>query len=269
MFIKVKKIMIYPGGNAVNVAVHAKRQGLNTCYFGFFGHDSHGNLLKEKIATEGVHQGYCITMHGNSGTTKIGLRDGDRYFIGDDFGVQYKFSIPDFLLEILEKSKINFYSGFTSYLNKTTQRLDFMDKKNPKILEKIKKHSRIVAFDFSNIKEIEEISRLSSYIDIAFMSLGSQNQSYAGVFLEKIKKYFHENSVIVLLFGKNGSAGFYHEKIYFQEPIEAKRIDSLGCGDAYIGAFLAEHIKTNGNIKKCLKKGTVAATENLANIGAW
>jgi fructoselysine 6-kinase len=110
---------------------------------------------------------------------------------------------------------------------------------------------------------------LAPYIDLAFLSIDSWEIQEIKEFTKKVINFFRNNPILVVTRGKKGSIAFINDKIITQDPIEAERIDSLGCGDAYIGAFLSEYIKNNGDVKKCLLRGTQIATENLKRFGAW
>jgi len=50
----VDRRLMYPGGNAVNVAVHARRCGARTAYVGAVGDDAAGRLLWDVLVREGV-----------------------------------------------------------------------------------------------------------------------------------------------------------------------------------------------------------------------
>ncbi len=45
---------MFPGGNAVNVAVHARRLGHEASYIGWLGTDRYGRLLLDGLAAEGA-----------------------------------------------------------------------------------------------------------------------------------------------------------------------------------------------------------------------
>jgi len=265
----LEKNEFYPGGNAVNVSVITKRQGLSVCYYGIFGNDIYGDTIKSNLLKEGVNLDYCKTMEGNTGFTVVDFNDGDRVFLNDDLGVQNYFDLSDSFLKVLKDSAINFYSGFTSWISDIENEKNSIKNKNLRLIPKIKKYSDLLAFDFSNIYDLNYIRGISSYIDIAFFSMGSDASNFVQEFSENIQRYFNDDSIIVFTLGKNGSMALKNKEVFSQEPIDAARVDSLGCGDAFIGAFLAEHIKTDGDIKKCLKRGTGIATEKLGHYGAW
>ena len=46
--------VLYPGGNAVNVAVHSRRCGAGTAYIGAVGTDLAGRTVLDALVAEGV-----------------------------------------------------------------------------------------------------------------------------------------------------------------------------------------------------------------------
>jgi sugar/nucleoside kinase (ribokinase family) len=72
----------YPGGNSVNVAVYARRLGVEAAYLGVFGDDDLGCFLRESIAAQDVAMDHCVVRAGESGLSTLRVDDGDRVFLG-------------------------------------------------------------------------------------------------------------------------------------------------------------------------------------------
>ena len=261
------KKAVYPGGNAINVSVYASREGLKVCYFGFLGDDRFGKIIMESIRKENVNIDYCRVLKGRTGYTNVGIRNGERVFIDYDAGVQKKFHLPLYLGEVLSNSKINFYSGFTSWISVSRNNNFNIKELDLDVLKKLNSISKIVAFDFSDVNNISFIKTLAPFIDIAFFSIGSAiNVKH---FIKKVKKFFEISSILVLTMGEKGSVGYCSGKLIDQKAIKTDVIDTLGCGDAFIGSFLAEYLKTNGDIKKSLARGTKITRQVIRKFGAW
>ena len=62
----VDRSLQFPGGNAVNVAVQAKRLGAQTGYLGCLGSDEAGMLLVDALRLEGVDTTRCRVRPGAS-----------------------------------------------------------------------------------------------------------------------------------------------------------------------------------------------------------
>ncbi len=76
------------GGNAVNVAVQARRAGVDAAYFGAVGLDDDGDLVRRTLEHEGVDVGGLVVRPGSTSVTQIEVRrDGERVMAHEDFGV--------------------------------------------------------------------------------------------------------------------------------------------------------------------------------------
>ncbi|MHA1954050.1 MAG: PfkB family carbohydrate kinase [Candidatus Heimdallarchaeaceae archaeon] len=99
----VNQGMMYPGGNAVNVAVLAKRYGLETSYVGWLGNDIYGKLIFNSLEEEGVDTTYTHVKEDVTNYTEIYLKDGDRKFGKSRQGASSKFKPNSSDMEFLSK----------------------------------------------------------------------------------------------------------------------------------------------------------------------
>ncbi|MEV6741783.1 PfkB family carbohydrate kinase [Streptomyces sp. NPDC051104] len=67
----------YPGGNCVNVAVFARRLGLDAAYLGVFGDDDLGTFVRTAVAAQGVAVEHSVVRHGETSVSTLCVRDGD------------------------------------------------------------------------------------------------------------------------------------------------------------------------------------------------
>ena len=79
--------VMYPGGNAVNVAVFAKRLGADAAYQGVLGSDEAGRLVLASLVGEGVDTSRVTVAQGPNAWADVELVEGDRLFLGSDKGV--------------------------------------------------------------------------------------------------------------------------------------------------------------------------------------
>jgi fructoselysine 6-kinase len=76
------------GGNALNVAIQARRAGIEAAYFGAIGPDEDGDLVRRALEREGVNVSGLVVRPGNTSITQIEVRsDGERIMAHEDFGV--------------------------------------------------------------------------------------------------------------------------------------------------------------------------------------
>lgn len=78
----------FPGGNAVNVAVQARRLGAETGYLGCLGSDEAGMLLIDALRSEGVDTTRCRIRPGANARAFIGHDGQDRRFLRSERGVR-------------------------------------------------------------------------------------------------------------------------------------------------------------------------------------
>lgn len=78
---------MYPGGNAVNVAVAARRNGASrSAYMGIFGNDAKAEHMIGSLEEEGIELVKCRQLIGPTGACRVKLVDGDRVFVGSNQG---------------------------------------------------------------------------------------------------------------------------------------------------------------------------------------
>jgi fructoselysine 6-kinase len=77
----------FPGGNAVNVAVAARRSGVETAYLGATGAGPDGAVVRAALAAEQVETTRMRVLDGPNAYSTIALIDGDRVFGPHDLGV--------------------------------------------------------------------------------------------------------------------------------------------------------------------------------------
>jgi fructoselysine 6-kinase len=71
---------VFPGGNAVNVAVAVARSGGSSAYVGVVGDDARGRLLIDSLAAERVDTGRLSVVPGPTACCQVTHADGERQF---------------------------------------------------------------------------------------------------------------------------------------------------------------------------------------------
>src|SRR4051794_39218224 len=77
----------YPGGNAVNVAVHARKLGATSAYIGAVGTDPAGGAVLTALQQENVDTSRTRVVDGPNAHALVRLIDGNRIFAGGELGV--------------------------------------------------------------------------------------------------------------------------------------------------------------------------------------
>ena len=79
--------VMYPGGNAVNCAVFARRAGAaRAAYMGIFGNDAASEHVIASLAEEGIECVKCRQVIGECGKTTVRLAGGERVFLESNLG---------------------------------------------------------------------------------------------------------------------------------------------------------------------------------------
>ena len=78
---------MFPGGNALNVAVAAARAGAQAAYLGAVGTDRAGDSVLAGLHAEGVDTSHVRVIDGPNAYADVMLVEGDRVFVGADIGV--------------------------------------------------------------------------------------------------------------------------------------------------------------------------------------
>src|SRR4051794_7203899 len=82
-----QQAVMYPGGNAVNVAVHARRIGARAAYLGAVGTDRAGDVVLSALKAEGVDTTLTRVVEGPNAAAVVHVIDGNRVFADGDVGV--------------------------------------------------------------------------------------------------------------------------------------------------------------------------------------
>ena len=75
------------GGNALNVAVHWQRRGLDARYFGAVGDDREGEIVLDEIFAAGLARNDVELLAGDTAVTFLRDEKGDRKFVFESLGV--------------------------------------------------------------------------------------------------------------------------------------------------------------------------------------
>ena len=245
--------IFFPGGNCVNVAVHAKRNGAEAVnYTGVFGNDFMADYLAECLDFEGVTTTNSRKIYAETAQPCVKLIDGDRVFVGGK---------PDSCQRIvamkMTKTDLDFAKGFdlchiSCYSNMENE-LETLAKVVP------------LAFDFSDIKDDTYFKKVCPHLTFAFASVGDMTDDECNTFAEKLHSFGAEIAVVTR--GSKGSLCYDGNRFYTQGIVEVDAIDTMGAGDSYIAAFLVKYADTK-DIALSMQFGAAYAAENCTKRGA-
>ena len=216
--------MMFPGGQALNVAVHARRCGTEAAYVGAVGDDRAGRHVREAIQHEGVDDTRVRVVPGPNAYANVGLSDGNREFLGGDPGVS-RFRLSDDDLTFLGRASL-IHSSESSYLE---DQLALLAGAAP------------LSFDFSIRRDAAYLEPILPYVTIAEFSVADLDDSEATSWIERI----HAAGPRLVLATRGASDALLSDRgrVWRQPAYPARIIDTLGAGDAFIARVLVGVIR--------------------------
>jgi fructoselysine 6-kinase len=245
----------FPGGNCVNVAVNAKRNGASSVgYIGIFATDEPAKHIKAALQEEGVDFQYSRDAFGITGQPKVTLSDeNDRVFVGGPKDtVQHRFKIqliPEELnyIKQFDICHVSCYSSMESELAKLSKEIK-------------------VSYDFSNRKDLEYVSSVAPFVSYAFFSAAELSDAELNEFIESLASFKFE--IIGLTRGGEPAVFVHNQEVYRQKLRSIEVVDTMGAGDSLIAGFLTEYANSN-DIEKAIEKGTESAEKTCQEYGGF
>jgi len=247
----INKRMMFPGGNAVNVAVLAHRYGASASYVGWLGDDIYGQLIMSALKDEGITITNCYMFEGETTFVEITLIDGNRTFGKVRRGMSGKISLTETDYKFISQHDLT-HSSIYSNLEKSIQELS--------------KASKLLSFDFSSDWSDEYLQKIAPYVNIAILSLEEQTKTD----IEAKAQWIYDlgPELVLLTQGEKGAYLYDGSKLWHQRIIPTKVIDTLGAGDAFAARFLVEYLEKQP-VDKALTKAAEAAAETCGYFGAF
>jgi fructoselysine 6-kinase len=243
--------MQYPGGNAVNVTVLARRNGAATSYLGCFGKDALGKLICESLEAEGVDVSHCRLLEGPNSWSRVRHEGGDRVFAGSNPGIRacYELTEKDFAF-VAEHDVVHtsVHSG--------------LDEEMPRLATVAKR----LSYDYSEHWQRPGVASTFAHVDIAFLSCPRRSLEDCDELMRSCAD--RGPSVIVATRGSAGACALQGGTMHMHpiEPVDA--VDTLGAGDGFVAGFLLAYGSGLG-IDAALARGAKLAAQVCGFKGAF
>lgn len=244
--------IMYPGGNTVNVAVHASRLGHSSAYVGCLAKDDAGMLIHESLIKEGVDVSRCRLLGGENAFCDIRLVNCDRVFGEFSTGVCDQLIVNEFDLAFISTFDLVHTSVYS-----------FMDP----CLGSLHSNARFLSYDYSNEWDRDSIEETLPLVDFALISNPVNNLQNN---IDLLKWAAAQGPKLVMITsGKQGAAVFDGEQMYLQ-PImpSVEVVDTLGAGDAFAACFLTGYLGGEP-VPKALESAARYAAEACSHYGAF
>lgn len=219
----------YPGGNCVNVAVYARRLGLDTGYLGVFGDDDLGAFLRAAVVAQGVAVEHSVVRHGESGVSTLHVQGGDRVFLGyNGGGVTVREPL------VLDDALLAYAASFSLVHSSVYSRTESE-------LAKLAAAGVLVSFDLSDDDEFRApgyLDLVCPHLDLALLSCSDLDESATRELLAEV---VGRGARMALATRGLAGATVYDGRTPVTAPARTadarSMADTMGCGDAFLAGF--------------------------------
>lgn len=240
--------VMYPGGNAVNVAVHARRLGADSAYVGVVGTDLAGAVVMDALRRESVDTALTRVAAGANAFAVVEVVDGNRVFSHGDVGVS-----------VFALSADDLRTAATYDIVHTGECSNLEDQ-----LAELARSSRRLSYDFSE-RPWDYVERYARHASIAVWSAPEQGRGEATRAAERLRALGPDTAVVTL-----GPAGalVLQETLTYRPAPSGTVIDTLGAGDAFIASLLVG-LAREEEVGALLEAATTYATACCGSFGAF
>lgn len=210
---------LFPGGNAVNVAVKARRAGAQSAYVGAVGTDGPGDVIMAALAAEGVMTDRVRRVDGPTAYTDVEIVDADRVFARSDEGVS-RF--------VLDEDDLGYLAGFDVIY---TGECSMLEGQVPAMAA-----CGPVAFDFSD-RPPDYVMPLLPHVSVACVSASHLGAAAA----ESLARSMVESGPTYVLATRGAAGAILLERdgaVHSCKAVPVELVDTLGAGDAFIARVL-------------------------------
>ncbi len=210
---------MYPGGNCLNVAVHARRAGARAGFVGAVAEDAAGRLMRQALAAEGVETARLRVVPGLTAYCVIGHRGAERLFLANDLGVS-RFE-P-------EAGDLDYAAGFdVAHVGQSSG----LDPWLPAIAARTR-----LSYDFSTRREPDHRARIAPLCWLASFSLGDLDDPAAAAVIGEARA---AGAAWVLATRGSAGAELHGQAGRFTVAADhVAAVDTLGAGDTFIAHTL-------------------------------
>ncbi|KRF23834.1 PfkB family carbohydrate kinase [Phycicoccus sp. Soil803] len=245
----LEREVLYPGGNAVNVAVHGRRCGAGAAYIGAVGTDLAGRTVLDALVAEGVDTSMLRIVEGPNASADVRVVDGNRVFDHGDPGVSRFVLTPADFAAVAAATIVH-----TGECSMVEDQLADIAAAAPRL-----------SFDFSE-RPHDYIAEHARLVDIAIRSLPFASVDEAVHEARRIQDL--GPSLVAVTMGSGGAVALQGEQVVYAQAPATPVVDTLGAGDAFIGRLLTGLI-ANTPLTTLLGAATAYASSTCATFGAF
>lgn len=216
---------MFPGGNAVNVAVLARRYGHYGAYLGWLADDVYGRLLLSALAEEGIDTRRCRIVDGINAHCEVNLIENDRVFANGTHGVSALLTLNDDDLHYISEHDL-VHTSIYSHIEEDLPRL--------------RSTGATISFDFSQEWTEDYLRQQVPHVDFVALSYPNQDTTSAEDLMRWISGLGPR--LVLVTQGKAGARVLIDGQIFETGIVETEVVDTLGAGDSFIARFFVEYL---------------------------
>lgn len=257
----------FPGGNAVNVAVHAAKLGVESEYMGNLGTDGFAEVIIKALDTFHVAHDHCPVLEGK--TTKVcyyDVTDGERSFV--------KISDGDSLAGPMKLTQTDL-----AYLAKADIIVSSCNAKMPEQMIAVQSLPPVFAYDFGEKEKYrteEYYDQVCGTMDLAMFSCRPMEEEEFQEFCRPL----HRRGVVHVLatVGAEGQLLSAGGRIIKKGIQKVAPSDTMGAGDSFLAAFLNKlmymgwqknRLMPEQALQKALQAGQEVSAKNCMQQGGF
>ena len=257
------EVMLTPGGSGANVAVWARRCGLETQFVGKIGCDRLGQLAQENLAEENVDAQFIQTSEHLTASVAVFVdHTGERSMVsgqGADFYLLPS-ELPTRSLETASHVHLTAWSFFTNPPREAAR----------VAAKRAKQAGATLSFDPGSFQMIRDMG-VQQFIDYTqdlefdiILPNHEEGEALTGEaeptrIAERLASMY-PNALIMLKLDAQGALIFSNGVSTHVPPSDARLIDATGAGDSFAGSFLAHYLQHHDALD---------AARFATNISGW
>lgn len=211
--------LMYPGGNAVNVAVHARRSGAEAAYVGIIGTDDAGDLVESSLRAEGLDLERLRRAEGETAFASV--------FTDESGNRSFGLCLKGVSLFQPDEADLDYLAGYDIvHLCETIR----MEESLPKIAART-----AVSYDFSD-RDNEYAASLLEHVTVATFSWPESSEEE----IDEQIRWAHVQGAryVVVTRGARGAVVSNGTVVHRQPALPAQVVDTLGAGDSFIARLV-------------------------------
>lgn len=256
------EVMLTPGGSAANLAVWARRCGLETHFIGKIGRDRFGQLAREDLESETVIHHLVETEAHKTGSVAVFVdQTGERSMVsghGADFYL-IPSELPRAVITSANHLHLTAWSFFTDPPRSASR-----------IAAQIARQSNLtISFDPASFQMVQEmgVDQFLSWTKDLGINIFFPNYDEGRVLtgfdepdqIVRSLAKIYDGALIILKLDADGALVFDGKVSTEIPPATNNLVDATGAGDSFAGAFLARYLVSNSPVSAAIFATKVAA----------